>query len=79
MVIGETMGVGLGIFIFGMVLTFIGLIIFLTILWILMIVDAAQRDFKNKDERVIWILLLVFLGVLGAIIYYFAVKMPDKR
>jgi len=44
------------------------------VLWIWMIIDCAQRKFKEDNEKVVWILLLVFLGVIGAIVYYFVVK-----
>ena len=44
-----------------------------------MIIDAAKRKFKNENERVIWILILVFLGMLGAVIYYFAVKINNRK
>ncbi|MBS3080783.1 PLDc N-terminal domain-containing protein [Candidatus Pacearchaeota archaeon] len=60
-------------------LLIIGLIVFLFVFWILMIIDAAKRKFKNDNDRVIWILIIVLLGMLGAIIYYFAIKMPDKH
>ena len=42
-----------------------------TIFTIWMIIDAAKRDFVQK---VMWILLMVFLGFLPAVIYYFTVK-----
>jgi hypothetical protein len=60
-------------------LTIFSVIIFLIVFWILMIVDCAKRDFKKDDERVVWILILVFLGWIGAIIYYFSVKIKDKK
>ena len=44
------------------------------IFWIAMIIDCAKRNFKKDSEKIVWILVLVFLGVLGAIIYYFVVK-----
>jgi hypothetical protein len=52
--------------------------IFSFIFWIWMIVDCAQRDFKG-DNKVVWILILVFLGILGAIIYYFVVKIKIRK
>ncbi len=52
--------------------------LFSFIFWIWMIVDCAQRDMKG-DNKVVWILILVFLGILGAIIYYFAVKRKSKK
>lgn len=51
-----------------------GMIIFAiggSILWIFMLVDLAKREFKGKDEKIVWILILVLTGVIGAFIYYF--------
>lgn len=41
-------------------------------LW--MLIDCIKRDFDNK---VLWVILILFLNVLGAILYYFMVKRPD--
>lgn len=46
----------------------------LTVFWVLMIIDCAKRKQLTDSERVAWILVLVFLGFLGAGVYYFAVK-----
>ena len=56
-----------------------GLFIFMligTAFWVWMLVDLIQRDIPNKA---LWVIVLVFTGVLGAIIYFFAVRMPHKR
>jgi prolipoprotein diacylglyceryltransferase len=69
--------------IFPLILFFILLILAVVILafifWIWMIVDCAKRQFKNDNDKVIWILIIVLLQILGAIIYYFAVKLSDKK
>jgi cytochrome c oxidase assembly factor CtaG len=60
-----------------MILLFIlmfALVIFSFIFWILMIIDCAKRKGLSDQERVVWILVLVFLHAIGAAIYYFAVK-----
>ena len=44
------------------------------IFWIAMIIDCAKRNFKKDAEKIVWILVLIFLGILGAVIYYFVVK-----
>ena len=44
--------------------------------WILMLVDAIQRDEKkypSENEKVIWILVLVLAGWIGALLYYFMI------
>lgn len=68
---------------FGLMIVLMMLLIILgilsTIFWIWMIVDAATRKKLSDGERIAWILVLVFLGVLGAAVYYFAVKRSSKK
>ena len=49
------------------------------VFWILMIIDCAKRRFSSDSDRIIWILILIFLGLLGAAIYYFVVKKKRKK
>lgn len=39
--------------------------------WIWMLIDCAQRDFPGPNDKLIWILVIVLAGGIGAIIYYF--------
>ncbi len=50
-----------------------------TIFWIFMLIDAAKRKFKNENEKVAWVVILALTSWLGAIIYYFSVKHPNKK
>ncbi|MGC9309072.1 MAG: PLDc N-terminal domain-containing protein [Candidatus Nanoarchaeia archaeon] len=50
-----------------------------TLFWIFMIVDVAKRKFKQENDKVIWILVVILAGLIGAIIYYFMIKRPDKH
>ena len=57
-----------------MFLLWAGMIVFAvggSVLWIFMLIDLAKREFKGKDEKIVWILILVLTGVIGAFIYYF--------
>ncbi len=76
---------GLGVGAFG-VLAVMWLVIALVglaglVLWIWMIVDCATRQFPphRENEKVIWILVVVLVGWLGALIYYFVVKRPADQ
>ena len=55
------------------------LIVLLLILWIFMIVDVAKRKFKQEQDKIGWILVIVLTGYIGAIVYYFAIKKGDKH
>ena len=50
----------------GMIL---GLAIFIFWLWAL--IDIARSDFKDSATKVIWFIIVFFLYLLGAAIYYF--------
>ena len=74
--------VAIGGFMAGMalfVLAVMAIAILAFIFWILMLIDCAKRKFKNDNEKIIWIIVIALLGVIGAAIYYFAVKLPDKN
>lgn len=55
----------------GIILVVLVLVILATIFWIMMIVHAARNPINNKG---IWIVVMMFTGIVGALIYYFAVK-----
>jgi hypothetical protein len=63
--------VGVGLFLF------IGVIALVAIaFWVWMLVDCVQREFPPQDQntKIVWILVIVLAGWLGALIYFFAVK-----
>ena len=35
--------------------------------------------FKKENDKIVWILVVVLLQILGALIYYFAVKISKKK
>lgn len=66
-----------GIAIVGMILWFVLFVlgILLFVFWIFMIVDVFKRtNWKQESDKTLWIILVILLGYIGAIIYYFAVK-----
>lgn len=57
---------------FGGEMGFIALIVLpTTIFWVVMLVDAARREFTDSNMKLVWILVLVFTHLLGALIYCF--------
>ena len=63
-------GIGVG-FLF---LIFILIGITSTVFWILEIVDVSRREFRDPNNKVIWLLVIIFLHFLGALLYYFIGK-----
>jgi len=46
-----------------------------SILWVFMLIDAVKRNFEKKDEKFVWLIVLIFGGSIGAIIYLLMVKL----
>jgi O-antigen ligase len=52
-----------------MELLFIALILVVP-LWLIALVDILKHDFKGND-KIVWILVVIFLPLIGAICYWF--------
>jgi H+/Cl- antiporter ClcA len=68
---------------FGNIFYFIGIVygiisVFLTVLWVLMVLDLIKRNF-SKNEKIAWFFVLFIMGSLGALFYYFIVKKKSKN
>ncbi len=59
-------GLELGIVVFVIVVAILALI-----LWIWMLVHAIRHPIHDKA---LWIIIILLFGIIGAIVYYFAVK-----
>ena len=59
------------LFVFGGLL---GAIIYVAtfILWLWMLIDCIKNPSLSSNERIIWVLVIIFLPCLGSIIYFFA-------
>ncbi|MDP2918531.1 MAG: PLD nuclease N-terminal domain-containing protein [bacterium] len=62
-------GIGIGLIIFWLIFMLISILFF--VFWIWMLIDCIKRDFEQKT---LWIVLILVLGWIGAIAYYFAVR-----
>ena len=59
-------GLGIGLFI---VMFAVGIVAL--VFWIKMLIHAVKNPIEHKP---LWIIILLLFGIIGAIIYYFAVK-----
>lgn len=54
-----------------------GLIGLIAAIWIIYDVLTAQKKMPDI-EKLIWVLVAIFLGIIGAVIYYLIVKKSGK-
>ncbi|MGB8355452.1 MAG: PLDc N-terminal domain-containing protein [Chthoniobacteraceae bacterium] len=45
-----------------------------SVFWIWMLVDAARSRSLAGTEKIVWVLLILFLHVLGAVLYFFIAR-----
>ena len=56
-----------------------GLVVAGFVFWIIMLIDVVGRKFSKDDDKIIWVLVVVLAGIIGALVYYFVVKKKDKK
>jgi len=59
---------------FPVMLFIVAIVVLSIIFWIYMLVDSIKRKYKDENDKVVWVLVIIFLGVIGALVYYFVVK-----
>lgn len=52
-------------------------IILQLVMWIWMLVDCLKYEPSEGNDKVIWVLLMVFLGIIGSLLYYF-IRRPQR-
>jgi hypothetical protein len=50
-----------------MILAMIALAVF----WVIALIDVAKREFPGQNDKLMWILIVVLAGWIGALIYWF--------
>jgi nitrate reductase gamma subunit len=46
--------------------------------WISMIVDCATNEPSTGNDKVVWIVIIVFTYIVGALMYYFVRRRPRR-
>ncbi len=62
---------------FGALAFIIAILVF--VFWIWMIVDCAKRKFKEDVEKIVWIIVVVLGGWIGALVYFLVVKKCNPK
>jgi len=49
-----------------------------TVFWIAMLIDCAKNEPSTSSDKIVWIVVIVFTHILGALVYYFAQRRPRR-
>jgi hypothetical protein len=61
-----------------LMLVFLPVVALLVAFWIWMLVDCATKEPSAGNDKIIWILVIIFTHWIGALIYYF-VRRPERK
>ena len=56
------------VFFGGLIGMFFGLMVL--IFWVVMLVDAIQNPRLDSTQKIVWVLVIIFLSALGALLYF---------
>jgi hypothetical protein len=59
-------------------MTFLLLMAAGTVFWIAMLIDCAKNEPSTGSDKIVWIVVIVFTHVLGALVYYFVQQRPRR-
>ncbi len=46
--------------------------------WIWMIIDCATNEPNTGNDKIVWMVVIVFTYIVGALVYYFVRKRPRR-
>lgn len=61
-----------------LMLVILPVMVLATAFWIWMLVDCATKEPSQGNDKLIWILVIIFTHWLGALIYFF-VRRPERK
>lgn len=73
----EAVGVGFGLFFTLFWLACIAFGIAGFVFWIWALIDCATKEPADGNDKIIWILVIIFTGWIGALIYVL-IRRPDR-
>ena len=54
-----------------------GAAVLATVFWIWMLVDCAMKEPSQGNDKVVWVLVILFTHVIGAALYFF-IRRPKR-
>ncbi|PHN07241.1 hypothetical protein CRP01_08165 [Flavilitoribacter nigricans DSM 23189 = NBRC 102662] len=42
----------------------------LTLIWVLALIEIVRSEFQDKNERLVWLLLVILVPFIGTILYF---------
>jgi hypothetical protein len=50
-------------------LIFLAIAVLIFVFWLMMLIDCIKNSSLSSNEKIVWVLVIIFLYALGALIY----------
>ena len=57
----------------------LAIVIAWAIFWLWMLIDLLKRKSMDGSTKLLWVILLIFVNVLGVLLYFFLVYRPSRK
>lgn len=74
---GAAVGLGIGLFMLFFWVIIMGTAIAGLVLWLISLIHVLQHN--DVKDRTMWILIILLVGTIGGVIYFFAVRRPYDK
>ena len=44
--------------------------IIIFIVWLMALIDVLKSDFQTENEKIVWVLVIILAGIVGAVLYF---------
>ena len=51
--------------------------IFSFVIWVWMLIDCLSNEPACENDKLLWVIVMLFAGILGSILYYF-IRRPER-
>lgn len=75
LLLADAAGNAAGVF-FGLGTTALIIALIASVFWIWMLIDALTNTALDPTMKVVWALVIFFLHILGALVYFFVARKP---
>jgi prolipoprotein diacylglyceryltransferase len=59
------------------ILFFFLLVVTALVFWIWMLVECATKEPSHGNDKIVWVVVIIFTQLIGALIYYF-IRRPQR-
>jgi hypothetical protein len=75
----DRMDSGFGIFAVSLIILYVAILLFSLAFWVWMLCDCLFHNWRSGKQKLLWFLIILFGGVIGALLFFAIIKAKSKK